>query len=85
MSTPSGDALRYTDGTEVCLPQEEIDRIPLLVKKGNKPETRRIETDWLGRRSEVVEGGDDYIDYRDIAEYLRRQGKEVIVPTAPPA
>ena len=85
VGTPSGDVLRYRDGTEVCLSQAEIDRIPLLIKKGDKAETRRTETDWLGRRSEVVEGGDDYLDYRDIAEYLRRQGKEVVVPTAAPS
>lgn len=77
VGTPSGESLRYKDGTEVCLTREEMDRIPLLVKKGNTPETTRVETDWLGRKREVTDTGDNYIDYRDVAEYLRRQGKEV--------
>lgn len=76
ISTPSGEPLRYRDGTDVCLTQAEYDRIPNLVTEGEEPVTTRTERDWRGRTSEVSTGG-PIIDYRDVAEYLERQGKEV--------
>lgn len=77
IGTPSGEDLQYEDGTPVCLPWEEMQNMPDLVRNPGKGETRRVERDWRGRTVEIVDMGGQGIDYKDVAEWERRKGKKI--------